>query len=146
MMVFVWLGLFIVTLFVEIAVPALVSIWFAAGSFAALILAAFLGDQLIWLQILVFIIVSISTIILLRPLVFKNRKNEIRTNVDSLVGKIGTVDEAIRRFYPGTVKIQGLTWAAQVDDSFEDVLEKDTLVKVEEVNGNKLKVIKYTED
>ena len=51
-MLWVWLGIFIVSLVIEILIPGLVSLWFSVGSLASLILAIFLGDTLIWLQIM----------------------------------------------------------------------------------------------
>ena len=53
----IWLGLMVAFLIVEAACPIhLVSVWFAAGSLVALIVALFGGE--IWLQGVVFLVVS----------------------------------------------------------------------------------------
>ena len=145
-MIYIWLGLFILTLAIEIAVPALVSIWFSAGSLVALILAAIFGDNLIWLQILAFVIVSIAAILALRPLIFNNKKTNYQTNVDSIVGKIGSVQTEVPRYGQGTVKLAGLVWSAELENETDEPIEKDTLVKVVKVDGNKLIITKYTEE
>lgn len=145
-MVYIWLAIFIVSIVVELIVPALVSIWFAAGSLVSLILSLFLQEHLIWLQIVVFVVISAAFILAIRPLIKKNQKGELKSNVDSIVGKIGFVEDDILQFQTGTVKINGLVWAASlVSDNLSPIVSGEKVV-VEEVNGNKLKVKKYTED
>ena len=68
-MTVVWLVLMIVLLIVEGLVPGLVSIWFALGALAAL-LSALAGAPL-WLQIVWFLIVSVASLALTRPLAKK---------------------------------------------------------------------------
>lgn len=141
----IWLIFFVVSLIIEVSIPALVSVWFAAGSLAALTLSIFVGNTLIWLQILVFIAVSAITLALLRPIMFKNKGN-YRSNVDSLVGKIATCIEEIKMYNTGVVKIEGLLWTASLDESEKDTINKDDLVVVTSVDGNKLLVKKFLGD
>lgn len=145
MMIYIWLALFVITLSVEIIVPALVSLWFAAGSLAALILAFIFGDALIWLQVLAFIVVSVLTIVLLRPVLSKNDK-ETQTNVDSLIGEVGVVQTKIEKYNPGTVKIRGLVWTAELSDEDKELIDIDSLVSIEKVKGNTLVVKKFEEE
>ena len=93
-MVYIWLAVLLASIIVELAVPALVSVWFAAGAFVSLILTSiltiFMGEDalfFIWLEILVFVIVSVLTVILIRPLIL-NRRKELKTNVDSMIGNL----------------------------------------------------------
>jgi len=145
MMIYIWLGLFILTLIVEIGVPAIVSIWFSAGSLVAFVLAAFLGDTLIWLQVLVFFAVSIATIILLRPLIL-SKKEKQKTNIDALIGKVGKCVKDIEPFSLGEVKLNGLTWNAQLVSDTNESIKEGSLVEIKEIQGNKLKVEKYKEE
>ena len=142
-MSYIWIGIFVVSLVVEIAVPALVSLWFCGGAVISLLLSVFLGNSLIWLQVLVFIISSVACFLLLRPILLKNRKEKTDTNVDSLIGKIGTVQDDIIKYNLGTVKINGLVWNAELDEDDHETIIKDSLVQIIKVKGNKLIVKKY---
>ena len=144
-MIYIWIAIFVVSLFVEIATTALLSCWFAAGSLAALILSAFLGDRLIWLQVLVFVIVTVACFLLLRKY-FLKKKKESKTNVDTLIGEIGDCQEVIKKHYPGTIKIKGLIWTAEVEQENDEVIEPGDLVEILRVSGNKLIVKKYKEN
>ena len=50
MMIYVWLGILVATVILEIATTQMVSIWFAIGALAAFI-AALLGVEQLWIQI-----------------------------------------------------------------------------------------------
>ena len=58
--VYFWLILMIVFIVFELVTMGLTTIWFALGSLVALAVAAVGGP--VWLQILVFVIVSIATL------------------------------------------------------------------------------------
>ena len=135
--VYIWLGLMVVFLIVEAACPIhLVSIWFAVGSLVAAITAA-LGGQ-IWLQLLLFIVVSGTILAFLWPFVRKvfNPKLE-RTNVDSVIGTQGYVTQEIDNLNAtGNVKLGAMEWTAR--SSAGTVIPKGTLVKVDRIEGVKV--------
>ena len=113
--------------------------WFGIGALFALITSFFTNSLAI--QLVVFIISSMLLVILTKPLLKKFTKNSksTATNVYSLVGKTGIVMEKIDSVKSlGQVKINGEVWSAISNTD----LEKDTKVKVIEVNGVKLKVEK----
>ena len=145
-MLYIWLGLFIATLAIEIAVPGLVSLRFSIGSLASLIMSIFLGDTLIWLQILVFVVVSVLSILALRPIFLKNKTPDIKTNSESLIGEVGFTKETIKPFELGVVKIKGLEWSAELTSNDLAPIEVGEKVVVKEINGNKLKVELYMEE
>ena len=90
-----WIVLMVVFLVVEASCPIhLVSIWFAAGSLVAAIAAA-LGGQL-WLQILLFLVISCGLLAALWPFVKKvlNPKRSA-TNIDAVIGSEGYVTVAV---------------------------------------------------
>ena len=78
-----------------------------------------------------------------RPLVRKflaKRKNS-ETNLGLIINHKALVVEDIKNdFEQGAVRINGLIWSARSEDG-EDI-EKDTLVIVKEIRGNKAIVIK----
>lgn len=140
-MVYVWLGILALMVIVEIVTTQLVSIWFAAGALAAF-LTALAGVEQIWVQILVFVLVSAVALAATRPLVKKvvNQKAE-PTNADMVIGKTGTVTDTIDNLAEtGTVKVNGAVWTARTADN--SVIEKDEKVEILEIRGVKLLVKK----
>ena len=132
--IFLWLALFVVFLIVEAGTVALVSIWFALGALAALVSCA-LGAEM-WLQITVFLVVSL----VLLALLWKRGRSKLtttKTNVDSVIGAEGYVTEAIDNLsYTGRVKLGGITWAARSTSGAG--IPVGTLVKVERIEGVKV--------
>lgn len=136
-----WLVVMVVLLAVEAAVPGLVSIWFAIGALAAL-LSSLLGAPL-WLQLLWFVIVSVLSLWLTRPLVKKYVNARVQpTNADSLIGKDCVVTEEIDNIRGlGAVKVRGQVWSARMEDEAEKGAIGD-IVKVIKIEGVKLIVKK----
>ncbi len=132
--IFLWLALFVVFLIVEAGTVALVSIWFALGALAALA-ACVLGAEM-WLQITVFLVVSLVLLAVLWKRV-RSKLTTTKTNVDSVIGAEGYVTEAIDNLsYTGRVKLGGITWAARSTSGAG--IPVGTLVKVERIEGVKV--------
>ena len=132
--IFLWLALFVVFLIVEAGTVALVSIWFALGALAALVSCA-LGAEM-WLQITVFLVVSLVLLALLWKRV-RSKLTTTKTNVDSVIGAEGYVTEAIDNLsYTGRVKLGGITWAARSTSG--EPLAEGSLVRVDRVEGVKV--------
>ena len=96
----------------------------------------------LWLQILVFFIVSIVTLILTRPLVKKMMARKVvPTNADRAVGKEAWVTATVDNTRgEGIVNLEGSDWSA-ISESGE-VLAEGTRVVVREIRGVKLVVSK----
>ena len=132
-----WVVLMVVFLVVEAACPFhLVSIWFAVGSLVAAIVAA-LGGQL-WLQILLFFVVSAGLLLGLWPFTKKFLNPQVTaTNIDSVIGSIGIVTAAIDNIEAhGQVKLNGMEWTAR-STSGEPIAEH-TRVRVDKIEGVKV--------
>ncbi len=126
-------------LIVEGACPIhLVSIWFAAGSLVAMI-AAWL-DAALWLQILLFVVVSGALLACLWPFTRRLLKpNLTKTNIDAVVGQQGHVTEDIDNIdATGQVKLGGMYWTARSVSGQK--IPKGTLVQVERIEGVKVYV------
>ncbi len=145
----IWLALMIVMVIVECMGPALVSIWFAAGALVSLILSllSFIDGVMIpwWVQVIVFVVVSGITLLALRPLTKRVlKRNTISSNVDSLVGKRGLLEEEIKPFEPGVCRINDVSWTAISTNGKETIAVK-SVVEVVAIQGNKLLVKKVEE-
>ncbi len=133
---YIWLGLIALFLIVEGACPIhLVSLWFAAGALAALLLSM-VGAPL-WLQVTVFILVSVALLAALWPLVRKYINPRItQTNVDAIIGSTGLVTAAIDNVSAhGQVKLGAMEWTAR--SASGEPIPEGTLVKVERIEGVK---------
>ena len=131
-----WLVLLILFLVAEGATAAVTTIWFAAGALVAIV-AALLGAQ-IWLQVIIFVVVSIGCLLALRPLLKKYiTPKKIRTNVDSVIGSQGVVLEKIDNLAgTGRVKLGGMEWSARAENN--ECIEAGTVVRVEKIEGVKV--------
>lgn len=121
---------------VEAVTVGLVCIWFAAGSLIAL-LAAMCGAQL-WLQIVVFIIVSAATLYFTRPLVKRYVNSKVEpTNADMVIGKECRVTETVDNIAgTGAVYVDGKTWTARSEN--DELIQAGTLVTAKSIDGVKL--------
>lgn len=130
-----WLVLMVVFLAAEAATVSMVSLWFAAGSLAAL-LTALLGGG-VWLQTLLFLAVSAGLLAGLRPLVRKYVAPKVTaTNVDSLVGSTGLVTAAIDNVAAaGQVKLGAMVWTARSTSG--EPIPEGTLITVDRIEGVK---------
>ena len=137
-MTVVWLAVAVVLLIIEAAVPGLISIWFCAGSLAALI--ASMAHASLLVQIVVFVVVSLVAMAVVRPLAKKHWQPKIqKTNVDSILGREGLVMEAIDNIRgTGQVKIGGVIWTAR--STAGEPIPADSLVTVDRVEGVKVMV------
>ena len=131
----IWLIVMVACLFVEFSTMGLTSIWFAGGALFSLIISLIGGP--LWLQVLVFLVVSIVLIIFTRPLATKYfNKNRAKTNVNSVAGKQAIVTEQIDNLKGmGQIVTNGMEWTAR---SFDDsVIEEGTVVTIERIEGVK---------
>lgn len=132
----VWLGLMVIFLICEGLTPGLTSIWFALGSLVALI-SAFLSAP-VWLQTVLFFLVSIAALVLTRPLArdYLNRKVQA-TNADMVIGSCATVTERIDNVAgTGMASVSGRLWTARSADG--SIIEPGTLTTVKAIEGVKL--------
>ena len=137
-MFYIWLVIMIVAVFVEIITTDLTSIWFAAGALVALIVSIFLKNELVFVQISIFALVSILAISLLKPIIKKKFNNsKVATNIHALVGKTVKVVSQISLNNPGSIKVEGIEWTAMTN---MDTFEIGDLVEIVSVTGNTLLV------
>ncbi len=103
-------------LLLEVLTPtALVSIWLMLGALAALVTTLF--SPLLWVQLLVFALVSALTLLFTRPLVREKLADRfVPTNADQVVGTVATVTQDIAPGQTGRVQAGRLSWAAKADE------------------------------
>ena len=112
-----WLGAIVLFGVVEALTAGLVSIWFVAGSLAALVAA--LLDTSFLVQLALFAVVSAIALAATRPLVRKMTTGKIvPTNADRVLGQEAKVTETIdNENSTGAVYADGKTWLAGLPTS-----------------------------
>ena len=135
MEIYIWLILMVVFLIAEAATVTMISLWFAAGSLVALVIA--LAGGPVWLQIAACLVVSAALLACLRPLVRKHFTPKLtRTNVDSLIGSRGYITADIDNVSTvGTVKLGAMEWTARSTGG--EKISAGTLVAVDKIEGVK---------
>ncbi len=135
-MYIIWAVIIILFAVLEMFTAQLLSIWFVLGAIGALI-AALCGANTT-IQIVVFIVVTVIALIATRPIVKKHLNTKVQnTNADRCIGQDAVVIEQIDNLKPcGQVKVNGTVWTARNSDN--TVIETDTIVTVEKIDGVKL--------
>lgn len=142
-MMIVWLIVFLIALLIEIFTEALLTVWFCVGAVVAL-LVTFIPGMPYWGELIVFVVASLISFLILKPLVSKNLKRiHSRTNIDTIIGRKGVLMKPISSLESGEVKIDGVIWTAIKRDSDEEMKTGD-VVEVISVLGNKLLVKKIS--
>ncbi len=143
--VYVWLGLLILFLVIEIATVGLTTIWMAGGALGALILD--LAGLNLWWQIGAFLVVSFTMLVFTRPFVVKyiNSHHE-KTNYEGIIGKVVRITEKVDNLHQtGTAVVNGLEWTTRAERD-DVILDPGDLAKVVNISGVKLIVKKYEEE
>ena len=132
----IWLVLLILFSVVEGATVGLVSIWFAAGALVALLSTFFTAN--IWIQITLFLLVSLVTMVIVRPLAGKYVfPTVVPTNADRVIGHQAVVTEDIDNLSAkGVAVVFGVAWTARSETG--DPIPKGTTVLVKRIDGVKL--------
>lgn len=132
-----WLVVLIIAIVVEVLTMGLTTIWFAGGALVA-ILATLLGAPL-WLQIILFALVSVLLLFFTRPVAVKYfNRDRVKTNVESMVGRQAVVTGEIDNLQGiGQVTLSGQEWSAR--SANEKVrIPVGSVVNVVSVSGVKL--------
>ena len=131
-----WLVMMVFFLISEALTVTLISLWFAGGCLAALVVCMLGGS---WgLQVGVALAVSALLLISLRPLVRKFiTPRLVKTNVDSVIGSTGLVTAAVDNVRAqGQVKLGSMEWTAR--STTGETIPEGTLVRADRIEGVKV--------
>ncbi len=132
----IWLIIAGICLIIEIMTVGFLIFWFAIGALLAMVTSLFTDNIII--QTTVFILSSTILIFATKPFVqkFLSKKDTIKTNVYSIVGKTGIVIKDIDSVQSlGQVKVDGEVWSAI---GLNDInIAQGTEVEIREIKGVK---------
>ena len=128
-MPYVWLGAAVLLAIAEAMTDQLVAIWFAAGAVVCMFVSY--TRIPVWLQLLLFMVVSSAVLGFLRPMATKAMKNrQVRTNVGSLIGMVGVVTTEVDNTRGlGRIRVNNSDWAAFSEDGQVISVGEQVLVK-----------------
>ena len=131
-----WLVLTIALLAAEASTVTLISLWFAAGALAAMVVSLLGGG--IGFQTAAFLAVSVVLLTALRPFVRKFITPRVtKTNIDSVIGSIGLVTAPIDNITAsGQVKLGAMYWTAR--STTGETIPEGTKVTVDRIEGVKV--------
>ena len=144
-----WFVLGAALIVAEVFTSGFVLLWFGVGALAAAF-AGIIGINNLGIQFIIFALVSIGLTAASRTIFvnyFSREKSggSLRTGVDSLPGKIGTVVSSSRgAMQEGAVKVFGSTWTAYPAEG-ESPLEAGERVRVESIEGSSIYVRRIDE-
>lgn len=142
----IWLGLVILLLGIEIATLGLTTIWFAGGAMAAFISTFFGASPAV--QRTIFLVLSLALLVITRPVAVRYMKNRtgVRTNADSLIGRIAVVTKEINNLaQSGEVMIADVSWTARSRGEYR-VIAPGSRVRICAIEGVKLIVEEVKEE
>ena len=133
----VWIGVLVASVVIELITDDLVSIWFAPAAVISTLLD-FLKVDIVW-QILVFLAVALLGIFLVRRFVTKKlRVGEEKTNIEAIIGQKCVVTERIDNYAGcGQAKVNGQIWSARGCND-EDVFEVGEILRIVAIEGVKI--------
>lgn len=131
-----WFALLVVFLLAEAATVTMISLWFAAGALAAMVVCLLGGG--IWLQAGAFFVVAAITLTALRPMARKYFTPKlVKTNMDAVLGTQGFVTIAIDNVKAqGQVKLGAMEWTARSTSG--ELIPEGALIRVDRIEGVKV--------
>ena len=133
---YIWLIVAAIAAAVEAFTTGLFTMWFVIGALMAFVVQFFGGP--LWLQLVVFLVVSIACLVLLRPIIMKHRaqgKEFESTPVGSVAVVVERIDGAAMT---GRVETPNhMTWAALSADGSD--IEEGASVRV--IDNESIKLI-----
>lgn len=132
-MVITWLAVALAAGVIETCTTALVSVWIVIGAVCAAAAAAI--DMSVLAQLVIFLVVSASLLLLTMPICKKFRlSKKTATNADMLIGRTGIITEDVDPLLgTGEVKVGGKIWSVQIRGN--EKAKTGDIVRVEEIVG-----------
>ena len=135
-----WLAGIVAFIILEAVTYRLISLWFVIGAIGGLI-AAMCGVDF-YVQMAVFLAISILLLILLRPVSMKLiKKQDFKSNADSLIGKSILVTQEVNNIKgTGQGKVNGMVWTVRSET--DETIAAGELAEIKRIEGVKLIVKK----
>ncbi len=121
----IWSLVGILLLLLEFVMPGLIIFFFGVGALAVAVVCLFV-DIGVNVQLLIFIGVSVFSLVLLRKWLkgifmgYVSSKQNSGANIDEFVGERVVVKEKITPNLPGKIELHGTNWQATADEEIDE--------------------------
>jgi membrane protein implicated in regulation of membrane protease activity len=109
----IWVLIAFAILALELTTATMHVGFFAVGALVVALLVAFSTDLPLWMQLLVFTVVSLIAFFFLRPVLVRKMKLDQKRVVDTLIGEQAVALEDIGVGGNGRAEMRGTTWSAR---------------------------------
>lgn len=125
----IWFIIGILLLLSEFLIPGFTIFFFGVGALLTALLIVLIPplQSVIWLQVVIFTITSIISLITLRKYFNKSLKGEIYKEREDYIGQVCSVLESLSPEKAGRIMYNGTSWAAYSDNG---KLRKNQKVKI----------------
>ncbi len=125
-----WFVLGILLLLSEFLIPGFTIFFFGIGALVTSLLLIIIPplNDIMWLQVLIFLVISITSFITLRRKFKKTLKGEMFHEKDDYSGHECKVVESITKDKPGRILYQGTTWTAYCNEGKIKKNQKATIL------------------
>ena len=139
----IWIIIIVVAIIIEALTYNLTTTWFAIGGIFGWLI--YLTGANLFVQIVVFLLVSILLLLFARPFAVNVLKiGKVKTNADRLIGKAAIVlVEIDNNSNRGQIKVDGQIWSAKTKG--QNKIKKNSNVIIQEIVGVKVVVDEYEE-
>lgn len=138
--VLIWFLVGLAMMLLEFAIPGLIVIFFGAGAWVIAILTAIFPHMVVWIQLMLFTIISVVSLLLLRGQLkkhfFSDQEGAESEGLDDYIGRSAVVEKEIKNGR-GKINFRGASWDAFADEDIPEgsqvnIIEKDSIrLKVE---------------
>jgi membrane protein implicated in regulation of membrane protease activity len=140
--IIIWFVAGLVLILLEFVIPSLVIVFFGLGAWVAAIMVAIIPGMAFWVQMMIFTVFSVLSLVLLRRSLkkrfFSNQEGAESEDLDDYIGKTAIVENPIKDG-EGKVNFRGVSWTAMSDDDIPNgakvkIIGKDSIkLKVEPI-------------
>ncbi|MDD3716100.1 MAG: NfeD family protein [Candidatus Marinimicrobia bacterium] len=140
--VLIWFLIGLAMMLLEFAIPGLIVIFFGAGAWVLAILTAIFPSMALWVQLMLFTVISVASLLLLRRQLkkhfFSDHEGAESEGLDDYIGRKAIVEKAFVKG-EGKVLYRGTSWDAFADEDIPEgtpvrIIDKDSIrLKVEPI-------------
>lgn len=131
-----WLIVAGISFIFEMVTVGFLVFWFGIGALITMIISFFISN--VYIQSLIFVIISTLLIFLTKPFVnkFTSKDKSVATNAYSIIGRTGIVTKEINSIMgTGQIKIGGEVWSAK--STSDEPIPENTEIEVIQIDGVK---------
>jgi membrane protein implicated in regulation of membrane protease activity len=122
----IWFVIGLICIIGEFMIPGVIVAFFGAGAWVVALLLLVVDMSPFW-QILIFVVVSVASLLLLRKKLTA-RSEGVKDMTDEFYGKTAEVEETVKKGGYGKVRFKGAVWKARTEA--EHPLEPGRLVRI----------------